>query len=171
MPNTRGAECRVRAIVPGASGESLRRDRCQLSRRDNRGDCQLCDRRDRVRSGAGILLGGPRVAAASRPRRSPLRKNRRSSCRPSRGWSCWIDSKKTPASNVSRWERGEEKTLETYGTSDEKGFVRIPLQQAMQIVVGQLPARKAANQPKFPDKGLIDAGESNSGRMFRGGSR
>jgi hypothetical protein len=77
---------------------------------------------------------------------------------------------KTPASNVSRWERGEEKSLETYGASDEKGFVRIPLQQAMQIIVGQLPTRKAADQPKFPDKGLIDAGESNSGRMFRGGS-
>src|SRR5580704_5534268 len=60
---------------------------------------------------------------------------------------------KTPASNVSRWERGEEKALETYGTSDEKGFVRIPLQEAMHIVVGQLPARK-----------------SNSGRMFRGGA-
>jgi hypothetical protein len=77
---------------------------------------------------------------------------------------------KTPASNVSRWERGEEKSLETYGSSDEKGFVRIPLKEAMHIVVGQLPARKAADQPKFPDKGLIDAGESNSGRIFRGGS-
>jgi len=72
--------------------------------------------------------------------------------------------------NVSRWERGEEKALETYGTSDEKGFVRIPLKEAMQIVVGQLPARKPADQPKYPDRGLIDAGESNSGRMFRGGS-
>ena len=77
---------------------------------------------------------------------------------------------KTPASNVSRWEQGEEKALETYGTSDEKGFVRIPLKEAMQIVVGQLPSRKPADQPKYPDRGLIDAGESNSGRMFRGGS-
>ncbi len=75
---------------------------------------------------------------------------------------------KTPASNVSRWEVAEEKSLATYGPSDEKGFVRIPLKDAMEIVVGQLPARKTADEPKFPDKGLIDAGESNSGRMFRG---
>jgi hypothetical protein len=79
--------------------------------------------------------------------------------------------KKTPASNVSRWERGEEKSLETYGPSDEKGYVRIPLQRAMQILAGHLPARKESDQPKFKDRGLVDAGESNSGRMFRGASQ
>ncbi|HXY36530.1 MAG TPA: hypothetical protein VEI07_20000 [Planctomycetaceae bacterium] len=75
---------------------------------------------------------------------------------------------KTPASNVARWEQGEEKSLETYGPSDEKNFVRIPLQRAMQMLAGHLPARKEADRPKFRDKGLVDAGESNSGRMFRG---
>jgi hypothetical protein len=75
---------------------------------------------------------------------------------------------KTPASNVSKWERGEEKSLETYSTTDEKGFVRIPLQRAMQLLADHLPARKAADRPKFKDRGLVDAGESNSGRMFRG---
>jgi hypothetical protein len=35
----------------------------------------------------------------------------------------------------------------------------------------QLRARKEADIPKFKDKGLIDAGESNSGRMFRGAAQ
>jgi hypothetical protein len=78
---------------------------------------------------------------------------------------------KTPASNVSKWERGEEKSLETYGSSDEKGFVRIPLQRAMQIVAGHLPVRKDIDRPKYKDRGLVDGGESNSGRMFRGAAQ
>jgi hypothetical protein len=76
---------------------------------------------------------------------------------------------KTPASNVSRWEQGEEKQLETYGPSDEKGFVHIPLDRAMKLLAGRLPTRKASDKPKFPDRGLVDDGASNSGRMFRGG--
>jgi hypothetical protein len=75
---------------------------------------------------------------------------------------------KTPASNVAKWEQGEEKLLETYGTTDEKGFVKIPLRRAMETIADHLPARKEADRPKFRDKGLVDAGESNSGRMFRG---
>jgi hypothetical protein len=75
---------------------------------------------------------------------------------------------KTPASNVSKWEKGEEQALETYGATNEKGFVRIPLERAMQTLAGHLPARKPADRPKFKDHGLVDGGESNSGRMFRG---
>jgi hypothetical protein len=79
---------------------------------------------------------------------------------------------KTPASNVSKWERGEEKSLETYGSSDGKGFVRVPLQRAMQwLADSRLQARKESDRPKFRDKGLVDAGESNSGRMFRGATQ
>ena len=78
---------------------------------------------------------------------------------------------KSPASNVSNWEQGQEKSPERYGPSDEKGYVRIPLQRALQIVAGHLPARKEADQPKYKDKGLVDAGESNSGRMFRRGGK
>jgi hypothetical protein len=78
---------------------------------------------------------------------------------------------KTPASNVSKWETGEEKALETYGASDEKGFVRVPLQRAIQTLTGHWQVRKESDRPKFKDKGLIDAGESNSGRMFRGAAQ
>jgi hypothetical protein len=78
---------------------------------------------------------------------------------------------KTPASNVSKWERGEEKALETYGSSDEKGFVRIPLQRAMEPQLVRLKARQESDRPRFKDKGLVDAGESNSGRMFREGAQ
>jgi hypothetical protein len=77
----------------------------------------------------------------------------------------------TPASNVATWEMGKEKRLESYGPSDEKGFVRIPLQRAMDLTAGHLPARKPDRQPKegspAKDRGLVDGGESNSGRMFR----
>jgi hypothetical protein len=75
---------------------------------------------------------------------------------------------KTPASNVSRWEQGEEKSLEKYAPSDEKGLVRIPLELAEELMPSRLKARPASEVPKFRDKGLVDAGESNSGRMFRG---
>ena len=79
--------------------------------------------------------------------------------------------KNTPASNVAKWERGEEKALETYGPTDDKGFVRIPLKRAMEMLAGHLPVRKEADRPKFKDRGLVDAGEPNSGRMFRGASK
>jgi hypothetical protein len=78
---------------------------------------------------------------------------------------------KTPASNVAKWEQGEERALETYGTTDEKGFVRIPLQRARQMLAGHLAARQESDRPKFKDRGLVDAGEPNSGRMFRGASQ
>src|SRR5580704_17556607 len=78
---------------------------------------------------------------------------------------------KTPASDVAKWGRGEEKALETYAPSDQKGFVHIPLERVMHILAGHLPVRKEADRPKFKDRGLVDAGESNSGRMFRGASK
>lgn len=55
-------------------------------------------------------------------------------------------------------------------TPPENGFVRIPIEQAMAWVVrtDKLPARQ---QPPASERrkenGLLDAGESNSGRMFR----
>jgi hypothetical protein len=80
-------------------------------------------------------------------------------------------SARTSASNVATWETGQMKRLERYGPADEKGFLRIPLQRAMALAPGQLPIRKQDRQPKpgstVKDRGLVDGGESNSGRMFR----
>jgi hypothetical protein len=63
----------------------------------------------------------------------------------------------------------QEKQLNSYGQTDEKGFVHIPIQQAIKTVAGTLPVRKQLPRQAAGDHGLIDSGESNSGRMFRGG--
>jgi hypothetical protein len=77
----------------------------------------------------------------------------------------------TPASSGATSELAKEKRLESYGFTDEKGFVRIPLQRAMDLAAGHLPVRQPDGQPKAgstaKDRGLVDGGESNSGRMFR----
>ena len=50
----------------------------------------------------------------------------------------------------------------------DQGFVRIPIDQAMALLENKLPARQEppAGQSRRQN-GLVDAGESNSGRMFR----
>jgi hypothetical protein len=64
----------------------------------------------------------------------------------------------------------QEKVLNSYGPTAEKGFVHIPIQQAIKVTAGKLPVKRQAQGDAAKDQGLIDAGESNSGRMFRGGS-
>jgi hypothetical protein len=64
----------------------------------------------------------------------------------------------------------QEKALNSYGPTAEKGFVHIPIQQAIKAVAGKLPVKQRQRGEAAKDQGLIDAGESNSGRMFRGGS-
>jgi hypothetical protein len=50
----------------------------------------------------------------------------------------------------------------------EHGFIRIPIRRAMDLLANKLPARQ---EPPVSQRrkanGLVDAGESNSGRMFR----
>jgi hypothetical protein len=62
----------------------------------------------------------------------------------------------------------DEKQLNSYGATDEKGFVHIPIQKAMQTIAGQLRVRKQSPGSAATDNGLLDSGESNSGRIFRG---
>jgi hypothetical protein len=59
------------------------------------------------------------------------------------------------------------KALHSYGPSAEKGFVRVPIEEAMKAVAATLPVAKGP-PPGRDANGLLDAGESNSGRMFRG---
>ncbi len=62
----------------------------------------------------------------------------------------------------------KEKTLNSYGASGEKGFVHIPIQQAIKAVAGTLPVAKEPSQGRVArSNGLVDGGASNSGRMFR----
>jgi hypothetical protein len=70
------------------------------------------------------------------------------------------------ASDVYRREEAKESILHSYGPTREKGFVHVPIDWAIEQAANQLPFR--AKQPRAArDRGLIDAGESNSGRMFR----
>ncbi len=75
--------------------------------------------------------------------------------------------------NINRRVSGNEATLDSYGPADEEGFVRVPIDRAIEHLVGRLPARKQqpheqGHDNKARDQGLVGAGDSNSGRMFRG---
>jgi len=66
----------------------------------------------------------------------------------------------------------KEDALNRYGTTGDKNFVHVPIQKAIEQLSNKLPSRPAPAeaQPKDQHKenGLVDSGESNSGRMFRG---
>ena len=63
-----------------------------------------------------------------------------------------------------------ERLLHSSGPTAEKGFVHIPIEEAMKKIVDQLPVRKQS-PGGGKDHGLLDSGQSNSGRMFRGASQ
>ena len=74
------------------------------------------------------------------------------------------------ASKFSKALAEKEKVLNSYGPSEEKGFVRVPIQEAIKATAGKLPVRK---QPPggVKDNGLMDAGQPNSGRILNGDSK
>jgi hypothetical protein len=63
--------------------------------------------------------------------------------------------------------KGQLEALRSGGPAEEKGFVHVPIEKAIQAVAGNLPVRKHAAGFPADDSGLVDSGESNSGRMFR----
>jgi hypothetical protein len=73
-------------------------------------------------------------------------------------------------SDVSKRLAAKEKALDSYGPTTEKGFIHIPIQQAMKAIAGKLPIRKQPQASTAASSGLLDGGESNSGRMFQGPS-
>jgi hypothetical protein len=61
-----------------------------------------------------------------------------------------------------------ERKLTSYGPTDEQGFVHIPIEQAIKLIVPKLPIRKTpACQGAGMDDGLLDGGGPNSGRIYR----
>lgn len=62
----------------------------------------------------------------------------------------------------------KEAILHSYGQALEPGYVHIPIERAIELVVDQLPVRAKAPPDAYKADGLLDAGESSSGRMFRG---
>lgn len=57
--------------------------------------------------------------------------------------------------------------LHSYGPTQEKEFIHIPIDRAMTFLAGKLPARTEPAPAERHDLGLRDGGESNSGRLFR----
>jgi hypothetical protein len=68
-------------------------------------------------------------------------------------------------------EASNEKVLHSYGeVAGESGFVHVPVEQAMTVLLEkkQLRSRKPPGEEAARrSNGLVDSGESNSGRMFR----
>ncbi len=74
--------------------------------------------------------------------------------------------------NFMELEAAAEQQLNSYGPTDQQGFVHIPISEAMKLVVPQLPVRKQSQQQATTkDNGLRFGGEPNSGRVFREESR
>ena len=63
-------------------------------------------------------------------------------CRPSRGWNRSIGWRAWRSPNIDKRLAAQEKMLNSYGPTEEKGFVHIPIQQAIEAVADKLPVRK-----------------------------
>ena len=75
------------------------------------------------------------------------------------------------APNVYRRELRGEEALNSYGSTEEAGYIRVPIDRAMDLLPGELPIRKDEQPVASKDDGLIHAGDSNSGRLFRKGPK
>ena len=68
---------------------------------------------------------------------------------------------------VRNMEDANLRSLEVLGPSGAKGFVRIPIEDAMKLIVSRLPVRKQTPPGTVgKDNGLRYGGEPNSGRVF-----
>lgn len=64
-------------------------------------------------------------------------------------------------------ERTMENTLHSYGTTSDHGFVHIPIDKAIKIVITKLPSQPRSSPNVFKSYGLVEGGESNSGRAYQ----
>ena len=86
------------------------------------------------------------------------------------GWNSSIASKvgRRPGDFDSS-KRPTSQRLNRFGTTEAKGYVHIPIDDAMELVVARLSVRKPSDDDDYRSRGLVNGGESNSGRKFRGG--
>lgn len=76
--------------------------------------------------------------------------------------------------NVYQREASYLDILNHYGPTHEEGFIHVPIDRAMQYLIEEkkLPARPPLSPEQARhSEGLINSGESNSGRVFRGGRK
>lgn len=72
-----------------------------------------------------------------------------------------------PVPNGVDRESGQENLLSSYGSTPDEGFIRIPIDRALDFLANKLPHRESSAAKDSRDNGLVDDGESNSGRVFR----
>jgi hypothetical protein len=71
-------------------------------------------------------------------------------------------------SNMYVREAAKEELLHSYGPTSDQEFVRIPIDRAITLLENKLPARpEPPASQRRRENGLVDAGEPNSGRLFR----
>jgi hypothetical protein len=71
-------------------------------------------------------------------------------------------------------ESANREVLNSYGKTADEGFVHVPIDWAMKYLVEEkkLPARpEPPADQRRRSEGLVDAGEPNSGRLFKGGEK
>lgn len=73
--------------------------------------------------------------------------------------------------NVRRIETIDLDKLNRFGPTSDEGYIHIPIDAALGLVVEKLPVRESSGADDYRSRGLVDGGESNSGRMFRGGKK
>jgi hypothetical protein len=75
-----------------------------------------------------------------------------------------------PGVNASEHEADNLRILNSYGPTSDEGFVRVPIDGAMKYLIEykKLPARpETPADQRRRSGGLVDAGEPNSGRLFK----
>jgi hypothetical protein len=70
--------------------------------------------------------------------------------------------------NVRERQISKEEILGSYGSTSQEGFIHIPIDRAIRLLENHLPVRKETPPgDRRRENGLVNGGESNSGRMFR----
>jgi hypothetical protein len=76
--------------------------------------------------------------------------------------------RETAGASVYERQQAKEAILQSYGPTGEKGFVHIPIDQAMRALANKLLAPvKPPGQGASRANGLVNGGASNSGRLLR----
>jgi hypothetical protein len=65
-------------------------------------------------------------------------------------------------------EGAELSILNSYGPTSDDGYMHVPIDRAMKLVQKQLRSRPQQKTEDKRQNGLLDAGEPNSGRVYRG---
>ena len=60
-----------------------------------------------------------------------------------------------------------ESTLHNYGRTSDQNFVHIPVEEAIKILAGKLPSQPRSSPNVYKSYGLVEGGESNSGRIYQ----